>query len=124
MSGEFEIKVFEKLDNIDKKIDKVNKKVNKVDEKVNKLDKKIDEVEKRTNKRMDDMNETLVLLEYKMTTEFPALYEIYSLNYEIQKKNEKRLKSVEKATSKNSIQIEHLYDTVRNHENQLKKLTS
>ena len=41
-----------------------------------------------------------------------------------QKENEKKLKSVEKTTSKHSIQISHLYETVQSHEKQLKKLTS
>lgn len=135
MSKEFE-EVIERLDNMNQTIVKMNKqlseKIDEVDERINnkidevdeRINNKIDEVDKQVNNTMNDMNKTLIILEDKMTTEFPSLYEIYSLNYKNQKENEKKLKSVEKTTSKHSIQISHLYETVQSHEKQLKELTS
>ena len=59
-----------------------------------------------------------------MTTELPALFEIYSLNYETQKGNEKKITSLEKTTGKHSIQIANLEETINYHTNQLKELIS
>ena len=64
-------------------------------ERMDKMDQKISSIEE-TIKIIPDMNRTLLLLEHKMTTELPALFEIYSLNYETQKENEKKLTSLEK----------------------------
>lgn len=118
-------KIDELDERINNKIDEVDERINnKIDELDERINNKIDEVDKQVNNTMNDMKKTLIILEDKMTTEFPSLYEIYSLNYKNQKENEKKLKSVEKTTSKHSIQISHLYETVQSHEKQLKKLTS
>ena len=136
MSKEFEEKVLEELNNMNKKMDRMNEQfTNKIDEvdkrltgRMDEMNKefteKIVEVDNRLTGTMKEMNKTLVLIEYKMETEFPALYEIYSMNYKKQKENEKEIKSVAKTASKNSIHITHLYETLRDHEEQLRKLSS
>ncbi len=127
MSEEFEKLVIERfdkiddrLDNVDKRLDGVDKRLDGVDKRLDGVDKRLDGVDKRLDnmyktfdERINSMSETLVLLEHKMTTEFPSLYEIYSLNYQRQKENEKEIKSLENTVNKHSIQISDLYDTIK-----------
>ncbi len=112
--------VDQRLDNVDRRLDNVDQRLNNVDRRLDDLDQRldnvntrIDEMYKTFDERIDTMNGTLVLLEHKMTTEFPSLYEIYSLNYELQKENEENLKTLEETTSKHSIQIENLYEIIK-----------
>ena len=134
MSEEFEKLVIERFDRIDKRLDGVDKRLDGVDKRLDGVDKRLDGVDKRldgvdkrldgVDKRLDDMykgfderinsmRETLVLLEHKMTTEFPSLYEIYSLNYQLQKENEEEIKSLENTVNKHSIQISDLYSAIK-----------
>ena len=116
----------ELMDKMDEKISSIEEKIKvipEMNERINSIEEKVDAIEE-TIKVIPDMNRTLLLLEHKMTTELPALYEIYSLNYETQKENEKKLTSLEKTTGKHSIQIANLEETAINHTNQLKELIS
>ena len=88
------------------------------------LGQKIDNVKKELTEKINDLSGNVAVLEYKVATELPAIYEAHTLNYEIQKRNEEKLNSLLETTSKNSIHITHLYEIVRNHEEQLRKLTS
>ena len=104
----------------------MNERINTIEETIKiipEMNERINSIEE-TIKIIPDMNRTLLLLEHKMTTELPALFEIYSLNYETQKGNEKKLTSLEKTTGKHSIQIANLEETVNNQANQLKQLIS
>ena len=111
----------DRMNSIESRMDSIE---NKIDEMNQLFNTRIDEINIDLNDRMDSMNKTLVLIEEKITTDFPALFEIYSLNYEMQKDNEKRLKTLSKTTGKHSIQISNLEETIKNHENKLKKLIS
>lgn len=139
MSEEFEkivIKRFDRMDQrfnkMDQKIDKMNIELNqkiddvnaKVDNVNAELGQKIDNVKKELTEKINDLSGNVAVLEYKVSTELPAIYEAHTLNYDIQKRNEKKLNSLLETTSKNSIHITHLYETVRNHEEQLRKLNS
>lgn len=135
MSQEFEEIVIERLDRMDEKFSRIDERFNKIDERFDKMDEKIDNVEaelgqkidnvkKELTDRIDGLSENVAVLEYKVTTGLPAIYEAHTLNYQIQKENERKLDSVVETTNKNSIQIAHLYETVRNHEERLRKLIS
>lgn len=119
------IELNQKIDNVNtelnQKIDILNQKVDNVNVE---LGQKIDNVNKELTEKINDLSGNIAVLEYKVTTELPAVYEAHTLNYDTQKKNEKKLNAVLETTSKLSIHITHLYETVRNHEEQLRKLTS
>lgn len=121
MSQEFEKIVIEKFNKMDERFDKMEEKIDNVEAE---LGQKIDNVKKELTDRIDGLSENVAVLEYKLTTELPAIYEAHTLNYQIQKENERKLDSVVETTNKNSIQIAHLYETVRNHEERLRKLIS
>lgn len=128
MSQEFEKIVIERFNKIDERFNKMDERFDKMEEKIDnveaELGQKIDNVKKELTDRIDGLSENVAVLEYKVTTELPAIYEAHTLNYQIQKENERKLDSVVETTNKNSIQIAHLYETVRNHEERLRKLIS
>lgn len=128
MSQEFEKIVIERFNKMDKRFDKMDERMDKMEQKMDnmnaELGQKIDNVKKELTDRIDSLSENVAVLEYKVTTELPAIYEAHTLNYQIQKENERNLDSVVETTNKNSIQIAHLYETVRNHEERLRKLIS
>lgn len=118
-------RIDQRMDNMEQKMDNMNEKLNQKIDNVNaELSQKIDNTKKELTDRIDGLSENVAMLEYKVTTELPAIYEAHTLNYQIQKENERKFDSVVETTNKHSIQITHLYETVGNHENQLKKLTS
>lgn len=102
----------------------IETRIDTIERRIDFVECRMDEMYEIFNNRMDCMYETLVLLEEEMTTEFPALFEIYSLNYETQRENENRLKNLSETTGKHSIQISKLEETVKNHERTLKELIS
>lgn len=135
MSQEFEKIVIERFNKIDERFNKMGERFDKMDERLDNMEQnmdnmnaelgqKIDNVKKELTDRIDSLSENVAVLEYKLTTELPAIYEAHTINYQIQKENERKLDSVVETTNKNSIQIAHLYETVRNHEERLRKLIS
>lgn len=128
-------KMDQRFDKMDQRFDKMNQRFDKMDQRFDKMDQKIDNVnaelgqkidnvKKELTEKINDLSGNVAVLEYKVATELPAIYEAHTLNYEIQKRNEEKLNSLLETTSKNSIHITHLYEIVRNHEEQLRKLTS
>ena len=79
-------KIDQRMDSMEQKIDNVNQKVDNVNAE---LGQKIDNVKKELTDRIDGLSENVAVLEYKVTTELPAIYEAHTLNYDIQKRNEK-----------------------------------
>lgn len=128
MSQEFEKIVIERFNKIDERFDKMDERLDNMEQNMDnmnaELGQKIDNVKKELTDRIDSLSENVAVLEYKLTTELPAIYEAHTINYQIQKENERKLDSVVETTNKNSIQIAHLYETVRNHEERLRKLIS
>lgn len=128
MSQEFEKIVIERFNKMDERFNKIDERLDKMEKRMDnmnsELGQKIDNVKKELTDRIDNLSENVAVLEYKVTTELPAIYEAHTLNYQIQKENERKLDSVVETTNKNSMQIAHLYETVRNHEEQLQKLIS
>lgn len=135
MSEEFEKIVIERFNKMDQRFEKMDQRFDKIDQRMDSMEQKIDNVnaelgqkidnvKKELTDRIDGLSENVAVLEYKVTTELPAIYEAHTLNYDIQKRNEKKLNSVLETTSKNSIQIAHLYETVKDHEKKLNKLIS
>ncbi len=118
-------RIDQRMDGMEQKMDNMNQELNQKIDNVNaELSQKIDNTKKELADRIDGLSENVAVLEYKVTTELPAIYEAHTLNYQIQKENERKLDSVVETTNKNSIQIAHLYETVRNHEERLRKLIS
>lgn len=135
MSQEFEKIVIERFNKMDERFNKMDQRFYKMDQRLDSMEQKmdnmnvelgqkIDNVKKELTDRIDSLSENVAILEYKVTTELPAIYEAHTINYQIQKENERKLDSVVETTNKNSIQIAYLYETVRNHEERLRKLIS
>ena len=78
------------------------------------------EFEESVIKRLDNLDNKMNEIKIKLL----ILNKSNELIYKINKKNEEKIKSIDRILSKNSIQIAHLYETVRNHEERLRKLIS
>lgn len=72
-------------------------------------------------KRLDNldnrMSEIKSILEYEIKMKFLILDKSNELIYKINKQNEEELKFIANILSKSSIQIAHLYETVKNQSN-------
>ncbi len=83
MSAEFEYKVLEKLESLERKIDTVNNNLNKkIDEVNDNLNKKIDYVDKKLTKKIDDLS---IKLEYTNNNVAKILQEKIKMREEIAK---------------------------------------
>ena len=130
----------ERLSNVEEKvsdIDEIKEKISGIDEikeKVSNIDEikekvsGIDEMKKKVSK-IDIMAETLevvknsvLIIEDKVNREIPALFDIYNLNYTLQK--EKKIDSLENQSDNLTYRVDSLEDTVKEHSIELKKLIS
>ena len=133
MSKEFEEIILQKLNSIENKLTNVDNRIIKVEEELNELDNRIIKVEEKLNEldnritkvkdklikidtRLTNVEEglniarySLVKLEDKVNRELPALFEVYQINYDLQKEN---------------VQRTNILETVNKHSNELKKLIS
>ena len=79
---------------------------------------------KEIKAEMKEIKHSLTIVEDAVTNKIPALFEIYSLNYGLQKENEKELKVVKKQEFENSVKINNLENITKEHSKQLKRLIS
>lgn len=116
MSKEFEQIVLQKLSKIDEierkisDIDEIKQKVSKIDE-IEKKVSDIDEIKqdvKNLKETLDVVKGSVIKLENKVDTEFKALYDVYDLNYDLQKENVQRVNSLEINSNDFSVRIEKL----------------
>ena len=148
MSKEFEEIILQKLNSIENKLTNVDNRIIKVEEELNELDNRIIKVEEKLNEldnritkvkdklikidtRLTNVEEglniarySLVKLEDKVNRELPALFEVYQINYDLQKENVQRTNILETKSENFSIKIDNLEETVNKHSNELKKLIS
>lgn len=126
MSNEFEEKVLVKLDSLEEKvseIDTINTRLDSLEEKVSKIDTintRLDLLEEK----FETMNESIVLIEHKVSVEIPALFDGYASNYDLQKEDEKKIDSLKQENFNHSIRIANLEITTDEHSKQIKKLIS
>ena len=118
----FKKTLLNKLDNMENRITSVEKKLEQLEELPN-MQNNMENMQEQLN-QLPEMQKTLLLIEDKVTTNFPALFEIYSLNYELQKEDKKKIEFLKNLTDDNSNRISVLEDISENHSKKLSKLIS
>ena len=132
MSKEFERKVLEfidiskeNFDRIDNKIDNLEDKMNnKIDDLENRMNNKIDDLENRMNSSMNDLenrisntlvslNKSVTLIEDKVMSEFPALFEAFELHQEMHKDYDEKNSYLSLKVEENSMKISILEDQMK-----------
>ena len=143
MSKEFERKVLEfidiskeNFDRIDNKIDNLEDKMNnKIDDLENRMNNKIDDLENRMNNKIDDLenrmnssmndlenrisntlvslNKSVTLIEDKVMSEFPALFEAFELHQEMHKDYDEKNSYLSLKVEENSMKISILEDQMK-----------
>ena len=73
---------------------------------------------------IETMKHSIILIENKVNTDLPALFEVYSLNYDLQKENVQRTNSLEIKSNNHSDRIDILENTVEDHSKKIEKLIS
>lgn len=146
MSNDFEEKVLNKLDELDRKvscIDEIKEKVSRIDvieKKISCMDEikekvsKIDEIEKiaLTNGRKIDhldyrvgrMEGSLILMESKLNNDLKAIHEGHILNTELRVEDRKKIDSLERQDFDYAARISNLELAVEKNSEQIKKLIS
>ena len=146
MSNDFEEKVLNKLDELDRKvscIDEIKEKVSKIDaieEKISCIDEikekvsRIDEIEKiaLTNGRKIDhldyrvgrVEGSLILMESKLNNDLKAIHEGHILNTELRVEDRKKIDSLERQDFDYATRISNLELAVEKNSEQIKKLIS
>ncbi len=132
---EYKIKK-ERGENMSKEFEKILSEIGEVKEKVSEIDEikeklsEIDEIKEKVSK-IDSIEETLevvknsvIKMEDKINRELPALYEVYDLNYILQKEKEKKIDSLENISDNLTYRVDSLENTVKEHSIKLKKLIS
>ncbi len=135
-----EVKVDEKIDNLEAKMDKklsdlevkMDKKLSDLevimDKKLNnletKMDKKISDLEVKMNKIIsnldekftslyESLNKSLTLIENKVMTEFPALFEAFELHQEMHKDYDEKNSYLSAKVEEDSMRISVLEDQIK-----------
>ena len=122
MSG-FEKIVIDQLSNINKKFDKIDerfneidKKFDKIDERFKEIDKKFDKIDERFNEiddKFDNLRDSVVLLENKVLSEFPALFEAFEVNRKLQEDEHEKIAYLCEKIEEHSIRITALENKMK-----------
>ena len=130
MSKEFEDKVIKCFENIDKRFESIDKKFDKIDEKFDKIDERFEKIDERfqnvenilqnhTNildehtKQINNLHESVIAIENKVMTEFPALLEAFELHQEMHEDLNEKIAYLSVKTEENSIRISALEDKIK-----------
>lgn len=123
MSKEFESKVLEFIDVATQKFDKIDERFDKIDKRIdnleNTLDKHTEILEDHTKlledhtKKINTLQETVILIEHKVTTEFPALFEAFELHQEMHKDYDEKNSYLSSKVEENSMRISVLEDQMK-----------
>lgn len=116
MSKEFESKVLDFIDVTSKKFDNIDKKFDNIDKRFDKIDDKLDEHTKlleEHSRQINSLQESVVLIEHKVTTEFPALFEAFELHQEMHKDYDEKNSYLSSKVEENSMRISVLEDQMK-----------
>lgn len=113
-----EVKVDEKIDNLEAKMDK------KISDLETKMDNKISDLEVKMNKIIsnldekftslyESLNKSLTLIENKVMTEFPALFEAFELHQEMHKDYDEKNSYLSAKVEEDSMRISVLEDQIK-----------
>ena len=102
MSKEFENKVLKSLEKIDKKLDEHTR---KLDEHTRILDEHTEQI--------NGLHESVILIENKVMSEFPALFEAFTLHQEMHKDYDDKNLYLSSKVEENSMRISVLEDQIK-----------
>lgn len=106
MSKEFEEKVLEFIDISKKSFSKIENKIDAIEE-------RIDTLEVTINERIDTLSSSVVLVEQKVMTEFPALFEAFELHQEMHKDYDEKNAYLSAKVEEDSMRISILEDQMK-----------
>jgi len=109
MSKEFENKVFKYFEKIDKKFESIDKRFESIDKRFDKIDEKLDE----HSEQIDSLHKSVVLIENKVMSEFPALFEAFELHQEMHKDYDDKNSYLSSKVEENSMRISVLEDQIK-----------
>ena len=112
MSKEFEEFVIHKLNSMEEKISEIDT----IKEKVSEID--------TIKETLEAVKKSVIIIEDKINRDLPALFEVYDLNYTLQKEKEKKIDFIENISNDLTYRIDNLENTVKDHSIMLKKLMS
>ena len=118
-------KLFAKLDEHDKEFEKINAKLDEHDKRFEEIDTNFKTVNAKLDehdKEFKEIKNYLLVLEDKISTELPALFDGYSTNIEKSTEIEFKQKDLEKKVELDSLRISVLEDDSKHHTKQISKL--
>ena len=131
MSKEFESKVLEFIDTTQKNFDRIDSRIDSMETRMDGMDNRMDSMESRMdgmekdmndrfdkmqdeiNERLDTLCNSVVIIENKVMTEFPALFEAFELNREMFKDYVDRNSYLSAKVEENSMRISVLEDQMK-----------
>ena len=102
-----EVKVDEKIDNLEAKMD------NKISDLEVKMNKIISNLDEKFTSLYESLNKSLTLIENKVMTEFPALFEAFELHQEMHKDYDEKNSYLSAKVEEDSMRISVLEDQIK-----------
>ena len=136
MSSKFEKDVYNKFEQIDARFEQIDARFDKTDARIDNLEKDMKEVKKDISfmkedmsmmnsridnienvlvsmqKTMESMNRSIILIEHKVTTEIPALFDGYSMHQEKQEIHQENIDSLNVKVEEHDIRISNLEQAI------------
>ena len=86
----------------------VEKRMDAIEERMDNLEKQFNEFHEDILERIDNLHGSVVILENKVMSEFPALFETFELNKKLQDDRNEKVAYLSKKTEEHSIRISAL----------------
>ena len=119
-----------KFDKIDEKFEKIDEKFEKIDERFEKMDERFDKIDKKLDKhtkildqhtkildehteQINSLHQSVILIENKVMTEFPALFEAFELHQEMHKDYDDKNSYLSLKVEEDSMRISVLEDQIK-----------
>lgn len=110
-NDKFQKNVYERFDKIDKKFEKMDKKFDTIDKKFDSIDIRFEKIENillSMQQTIEKMNKSIILIEHKVSTEIPALFDGYSMHQEKQEFQQENIDSLNIKVEEHDIRISSL----------------
>ena len=90
------------------RFEKIDQRFEKIDQRFEEVDQRFENLEQEFTKQISKLNRSIVLLEDKVSTEIPALFDGYKLNRELLEDRDEKISYLTIKTEENSIRISAL----------------
>ena len=104
-----EVTINERIDAIEERIDKIEERIDKIEVRIDKIEGRLDII----NERIDTLSSSVVLVEQKVMTEFPALFEAFELHQEMHKDYDEKNAYLSAKVEEDSMRISILEDQMK-----------